>query len=324
LVSQVGSIQQAEALTDPTVSRQAATVKRQHNLQEESLLSIHDEINRVLHPLYAWGGIQGFCDWNVTKLGDNLRISDDAGEGVLFINRTNNLFRTENYRLQCAAVHQRNITREVGLSYALSNGRENPVGPYQIISWEAPLLRRIRTDNDILDVKCDLVAYDATAEQLVAVEVKLNSGNDDTKIQHGLLQSMSYGYLLQHSLNANSSGLRRQVQMCLDQWCGIELDELPTIKSVACALAAPKQYFRDSLTLDGNLNHEKIDWLQRAIDIDNSGFSKFWVIDGEYEIKTAVEVGDTLGANYRLPQIVDCRISFFDNVNQLAMYCLQE
>lgn len=177
---------------------------------------LHAEINRILDPQTDWKGIREFCDQNIEQLGDSLRINDANDEGVLYVGGRR-LIRSDSDKLPSASVALKNLKNEEGLSYALFNGRQKPVGPYQIISWESPLLRPNKTVSGIPTVKCDLVAYDAKNKQLVAVEVKLNPESDDTNIQHGLLQSMAYGYLLQHSLKTDRSGLRRQVQMCLEK-----------------------------------------------------------------------------------------------------------
>lgn len=274
---------------------------------------LHTEINRLLHPQTAWENLRDFCDQNVEKLGDSLRINDAKNEGVLYV-RGRKLIRRDGDLLPSTSVAPETLQNEEGLSYAIFNGRHQPLGSYQLVSWEAQLLRPVRRVAGFLKVKCDLVAYDAIAKQLVAVEVKLNPESDDTSLQHGLLQSMAYGHLLRHSWETNRSGLERQLQTCLRAWCGKEQDELPEIESVVCALAAPKQYFKESSELYGGQSR----WFSRAINIKDAHFSKFWVLEcGDI---TGVEVADRRGNPQLIPQTA-CKAKFFTNVNTLAEYC---
>ncbi len=272
-------------------------------------MNLHKEINRVLAPQTAWKNLKKSCDQNIQALGENHRIHDKNGEGVLWRNQPNRI--SPDGSLPCATVDKSNLTNEEGLSYALFNSREKKLGPYQIISYESPLLRRKKKQTEILNVKCDLVAYHEKKKQLVAVEVKLNPGSKDTSLQHGILQSMLYGYLLQHSLATAPHRLSRQVQVCLNEWCLQGIKNEPEINSVAYALAAPKAYFQESLRMHGEL----AEWTQKAIRIKDTQFSKFWVL--EYD---KIKPGKNCNRSRCIPQ-ADFKVSFFSNVKKLAEFC---
>jgi|GEM_PF-4533755 len=271
---------------------------------------LHKEINRILDPQTAVKGIKDFCDRNLNQVGKSLRVNDNKGEGVLFVGGRK-LITTDNCQLPSALVNLKNLKNEVGLSYAIFNARQKPMGAYQIISWESPLVRHTSRVPGNLAVKCDLVAYDAKSKQLVAVEVKLDPENDDTNIQHGLLQSMAYAHLLQHSLKTDRSGLRHQVQRCLRKWCCEKQANLPEVRTVACALAAPKEYFRASLKTHG----EKL-WISKAIKTKDAHFSKFWVL----EFDCIKSEGESRGSKC-IPQ-TNCKVRLFSDVNELAKFCL--
>ena len=273
---------------------------------------LHKEINRILDPRTAVIGIKEWSDQAIEQLGNVLRINDTDGEGVLYVGNRR-LIKVNGHKLPSAQIDLKNLTHEEGLSYALFNGREKLVRrSHQIISWEAQLLRRTRKVSGIPAVECDLVAYNANKQQLVAVEVKLNPESDETNIKHGLLQSMAYGYLLRHSWKTDLAGLRMQIQKCLTKWCDQETKQLPKVKSVACALAAPKDYFQKSLMH----NRDTIEWLNKAIKAKGAPFAHFWVLEHD-DIKFTKKAE----SSKCLPQM-NYKVRFFSDARSLAKYCL--
>jgi len=235
-------------------------------------------------------------------MGQSLRINDGKGEGVLFVNRGKPTLVRFVDSLPQASVHRRNLENEVGLSYALFNARCTPIDHYQLISWEAPLLRPTKGLSEILKVKCDLIAYNAKHKKLVAVEVKLNPENDATTIQHGLLQAMTYGRILQHCLEKDRPALEQQVKKCLSEWCRQEV-QAATIKKVAYALAAPKEYFVQSSGMYG--------WVEKAVRIRDVHFDGFWVLN------YGSVVASRKSSDSRCIPTVDCDVSRVSGVKDL-------
>lgn len=269
---------------------------------------LHDKIHRVLAPKTAWEGVKGFCDESINKLGDNIRINDEHDDGVLFV-RSTGLVASEDGWAR-ATVSKDNLTNEEGLSYAVFNGRQKPIGTYQIIAREAPLLRPTKTLRGVPRVKCDLIAYSRRKSQLVGVEVKQDPQNDATNIQHGLLQAMAYGYILQHCFNADRDGLQRQVRKCLSDWC-CQPNSNAKVNSVAYALAAPKAYFSESLAMHG----KAADWIHKALKATKLPFAGFWVLE-----KCRVESIETNDPNKVIP-ITNCTIRIARNVKTLYESC---
>ncbi len=273
--------------------------------------NLHDEIDRVLAPETAWKSVKKFCDDNFDDIGHNSRINDKEGEGVLFVG-SRRLVATKHDALPQATVNKRNLNREVGLSYAIFNGRSNQLNGYQIIAIEAPLLRRKKNLREILAVKCDLIAYKRETGQLVGVEVKLKPENDATNIQHGLLQAMAYGQILQHCFNADCDGLERQIRKCLSDWC-CQPNSNAKVNSVAFAIAAPKDYFSESLAMHG----KAADWIHKALKATKVPFAGFWVLD-----KCVVESIHTNDANKVIPT-TDCKVTIAPTVKKLRDSCPQ-
>ena len=275
-------------------------------------MTLHEKINEIidndLAPQDALNSIRDFCDEHINNLGERLRINDIQGEGILYVGDRNMLVVDG---LPSASVDRRNLDNEEGLSYALFNGRQNPVGDYQIISYESQLLRRTNREADgILTVKCDLVAYNAIQNNTIAVEVKLDPRSRDTNLQHGMLQSMAYGYLLQHSFNINTIGFGQQVRMCLNNWCGQNDNNDLNINSVHYALAAPKQYFQESL----ERYQDRTEWFRELIEIDAIQFSGFWVL--EYDgIRS-----DTEDENHRCIPTADYQVTLLSNLEDLSQH----
>lgn len=209
-----------------------------------------------------------------------------------------------------AAVDNQNVDTEVGLSYAIFNARRRPIGGYQIISWEAPLLRRVTKLSGVFNAKCDLIAYHAKKGQLVAVEVKLRPEHDATNIQHGILQAMAYGYMLQRCLDINQCLLQQQVQRCLKELCHQEV-QTPKVESVAYALAAPKGYFRESLNMHGKAGG----WIRKAAGIKTVSFAGFWVLGNDKVVPRRSARAGTCCPT------IECDIKRIATIGELGKWC---
>lgn len=278
---------------------------------------LHSTIKYALSPQAAWDNVrEKFCDKNIDILfrHNNLRVNDIQGEGVLFKSR--NLTRFEQTEGLCASIDRTNLSREIGLSYALFNGRKKKINDYQLISWESPFLRKL-TERDVENsdtVSCDLVAYNAKEKTLVAVEVKINPDSEDTHLEHGLFQSMTYGHILHYIFKTAKDGLRKQAKICLERWCEQNCGNTPEINSVGYALAAPLDYFCTSLKLLG----QRSKWINEATNLGDARFSGFWVLNNTKitELDSEPNV-----KNLRCFPHMECDVEICPDVQKLIAYC---
>lgn len=247
---------------------------------------------------------------------ENFRVHDDRGEGVLYKSRE--LTRFEKTERLCASVDRKNLDREVGLSYALFNGRKKQMNDDQLISYESPFLRKCTRNKspEADSVSCDLVAYNATEKTLVAVEVKINPDNEDTLLDHGFLQSLTYGHILHHILKTDKDGLQKQVKTCMEMWCEQKCENTPEIESVGFVLAAPLDYFCRSL----ELLQLRSWWINEATCLDDARFLGFWVLEEPKSTEIGSKRERKNGNIYSFP-LTECNVRICSNVQELIAYC---
>ena len=269
------------------------------------------EGNGNRQPEEEWKRISDLCNERIQDLGSRWRIHDQGGQGVLFATGGRRLIGDP---LPQALVDEENLQREVGLSYALFNARSRLELPdnCRFISWEAPLLRSTENIPRAPRVRCDLIAYDADAKTLVAVEVKFDPNQEDTNIQSGLLQAIEYGYILDCARRSHGFALEQQVQQCLNVWCGEE-DPERTIEKITYTLAAPEEYFRHGFQAPVQATAIS-DWIEKLIKCPNISFDGFWVIDSA-NVEPGMQVDD-LG----YVPIIDCKVRRVHNAKDLPGY----
>lgn len=258
---------------------------------------LHEAIDRAIFDSESpWEPIQQLCIGKIAERQDRWLVSGEDGNGVLYVSKRGG----PDFR---ARVDKNTLRNEEGLSYALFNSR-NAIHPYgySIISYEAFLLRPKQT------VKCDLVAYSEDASSLLAVEVKQIPDSSATRIEHGLLQAMCYGYILKCCNAKDSQSLGRQIGICLEKWCSRE-NGVRQVSDVAYVLAAPKEYFTRSLRIASK------EWIQGVIDNSRVRFEGFWVIDGE------VQGEPTNGSSKVIPTIDECNVTRAEDVKTLSELC---
>lgn len=276
----------------------------------EGLPRLDTTIDGAVNAADRCGQMGELVNTAIVDLGDNWRVHDNNGEGVLFVG-DRVLHPIEGNPLPAAATAPRNLAREVGLSYALFNHRHQALGEYRVVSYESPLLRPVH-DGAGLKLSCDLVAY-GPENQLVAVEVKVRPENAATRIEHGILQAIAYGYALKGCLHNHGEQLQQQVATCLQHWLEEEGAQAP-VNGIAFAVAAPAEYFRASLQVIQK------EWLRQTINqADQAGlpFAGFWALgNGQVE-------GAPVGDNGRVCPIVEGDVQICPTVDALVDHLAQ-
>ena len=150
---------------------------------------------------------------------------------------------------------------EVPYMRALFN--ERALGPYKIIAYETPLMRKKNKNNPDIKgraISCDLLGINKT--ELCCIEVKTVFDTGATVLPYALLEGFAYAVCLNWLLRNEKTALLNEIDLCCER-----AKFLPPSKiaKVTFAIAAPhKDYFAPYVTeknIDGR-THSKT-WFRK-------------------------------------------------------------
>lgn len=220
---------------------------REGKITSGEIHSMKEEIEEQLLTLYRSDDLRIFDNEN----GGALRGPVESRQSYEFSYTENEIF------LGCDPQNIDKNNMEVPYTRALFNS--NSIGDYQLMSYEAPLMRKRRenTNPDISgrQVSCDLIGINKN--EICCIEVKVDPFKDACLPAYALLEGFAYSVCMNWILRINPLELSQEIKLCCKHFKA-NASHLP--EKATFAIAAPiDEYFLPYWKAEG----QSEEWFKR-------------------------------------------------------------